>query len=366
MRWACILGLALLFFACDEGADNAGSGPSSAGTGASSVTSGQGGSGQGAQGGLGGGAGAAGGSGGTGAGTGAGGNPGGGMPAPGALAFYENQNGDDYAQLVELPPTFGSGAFTFEMWVRLDDTLPPGPAGGSSTANWSDADPQPPMDGSSWWFAGNFLIDGHNNSGWETGTFDLQIVGPGRVRWLFGDGAAAMHGVQAWPSASVPTLLDGVWHHIATVRRYAGNTAALELWVDGVLTGSVQGVAQVDMRQWWDTWSDFPASEPGWYFGAEKISAGGGPYWDDYKGLIGEMRFWDVARNAAALQSYQSGVVGNEPGLVGWYRLDEGMGPVACDTLAIGGCIALFPHGLADLGRRHAVAAPVLRRQHAY
>ncbi len=276
---------------------------------------------------------------------------GGGVLGAGSIAFYENQNGagDDYAQIVDLPPTFGSGAFTFEIWVLLDDSLPTGLTAGGSTANWSDSDPQPPpgWPASSWWFNGNFLLDGHNNDGAFEGTFDLQIIGEGRVRWLFGDGSA-LYGVQAWPSSTVPTLLDGTWHQISTVRRFvAPNSADLELWVDGVLTNRITGVDRVNMRTYWDTWSSFPFDQPGWFFGAEKISATGGNYWDDYKGLIEEMRFWDVARSVAELQSYTDAVNGSESGLVGWYRLDEGTGPDACDAQNGGGCITLMPTGNA-------------------
>ncbi len=271
---------------------------------------------------------------------------GGGVVGAGALAFYVNPNAsdDDYAQIVDLPPTFGSGAFTFEIWVRLDGSLPTGPTAGTSTTNWSIDDPQPPADSAetAWWFSGNFLLDGHNNASVE-GTFDLQIVGDGRVRWLFHDGNG-LHGVQAWPSTSVPRLLDDMWHHIAAVRRFTlPNTADLELWVDGTLINTRTGVARVDMRTYWDTWGLFPADQPGWFFGAEKISATGGAYWDDYKGLIGEMRFWDMARSNTALQNYDAAVNGTESGLVGWYRLDEGTGMTTCDTQSIGGCIALNP-----------------------
>ena len=266
------------------------------------------------------------------------------MGPPGSLAFYVNEpiNNDDYAQIVDLPPTFGAGAFTFEIWVKLDETQPLGPTGGGDAENWSTADPMPQGGGGTWWYDGNFLLDGHDNGGDNFGTFDLQIVGSGRVRWLFHD-SVDLWGVQAYPSNTVDDLLDGAWHLIATVRRYtAPAVAELELWVDGQLIDTV-ATSQINMRQWWDDWSTFPVDEPGWFLGAEKISATGSPYWDDYKGLVGELRFWDVARSTAELMQPATAIAGTEPGLVGWYRLDEGMGDTACDTLGNGGCVELFP-----------------------
>ncbi len=271
----------------------------------------------------------------------------GGSSDAGSLVFHVNDGPDDYGMLTTLPPTFGTGELTFELWVKPNHTLPVGEAGGTSTENWSSSDPQPDPAGA-WWYAGNFLLDGHGNGGAEQGTFDLQIYGAGRVRWLFHDGQQ-LWGVQAWPATDAPSILDGGWHHVAAVRRFVGATdAQLELWVDGVIVGQETSPLRTDMRTWWDTWSTFPPEQPGWFLGAEKISSTGGAYWDDYKGNVAELRFWDVAKSADELATqWQLPISGDEPGLVGWFPLQDGSGTSSCDVLTPSACVELFPQAEA-------------------
>jgi hypothetical protein len=257
----------------------------------------------------------------------------------GSLVFHVNETEDDYARLVTLPDQFGTAEFTLEMWVRPNHELPTGLAGGSSRRNWSETDP--PEEGYDWWYEGNFLLDGHrNSSSTEAGTFDLQLYGEGRVRWLFHDGTR-LYGVQARPAESVPWLLDGAWHHIAAVRRFTGTSGAdLELWVDGVRVGFERTTSRRNMRTYWNGWPGFP--QIGWVFGAEKISASGGTYWDDYKGHVTDVRFWRIARPASTLASaWRAPITGTETGLAGWFRVREGRGDTTCDSLAPSRCMEL-------------------------
>ena len=265
---------------------------------------------------------------------GSGGRPPGDGPL-GSLLFYENSaTGDDYALQLELPASFGVAELTFEIWVRPDASLPFGPTAGNDMRNWTTED-EMPYDNSQWWFDGNFLLDGHHNGGWADGSFDLQLYGSGRVRWLFGDGE--LRGVQAYPATNAASIIDGAWHHIATVRRASGNGAELELWVDGVLIATDLRPSMVDMRQWWDTWFGF--GEPGWHLGAEKGSVEGGNFVEDFKGNVSELRFWSIALETTLLEgNHARAITGTEPGLVGWYRFGEGAGSAACDSLAPTSC----------------------------
>jgi hypothetical protein len=55
-----------------------------------------------------------------------------------------------------------------------------------------------------------------------------------------------------------------------------------------------------------------------------------------FTGSIDEVRVWNVARTAAqVLQDMNYRLVGNEPGLVGYYRFDEGSGTVARDSSGV-------------------------------
>ncbi len=259
----------------------------------------------------------------------------------------------DYGRQVTIPTGFGDGEFTLELWIRPDDNFPIGStaSGAEQLNNWSNTD-LAPYSSDGWWFAGNFLLDGHNNAGsnFQNGTFTLQFYGSGRVRWLFGDGAAAgarvgsVHSVGAPASIGAPSLLDGQWHHLAMVRRFSGvSSSSLELWIDGVLIDTETSTSRTDMRQWWDNWSGFPANQRFWAWGAEKQAAVGQlSQYEDYKGLIDELRFWSHARTTTELSTeWNEPVNGTESGLVGWYAFSEGSGSSACNTVTPAQCMSL-------------------------
>ncbi len=268
-----------------------------------------------------------------------------------SLTFFVNDPFDsDYGQILDLPPTFGTGEFTLELWIRPDDSFPVGDTSccAGQRLNWSDADVEPYSSGS-WWFTGNFLLDGHNNVDFASGTFSLQFYGSGRVRWLFGDGASPTGGnwsVGAYPATGTASLLDGNWHHLTLVRRWEGASAArLELWVDGQAVAAEITPVRTDMQAaYWSDWSGFPTGQEGWFWGAEKQAAIGLlSQYEDYKGPIDELRFWDRAKSPGEIGTgWNLPVDGTEPGLVGWFRFNEGAGVVTCDELTPARCIDLF------------------------
>jgi enamine deaminase RidA (YjgF/YER057c/UK114 family) len=287
----------------------------------------------------------------------------------------------DFADQRELPPTFGRGEFTLELWIRPDTTFSVGPTARGTVGqllHWSDADPRPGTPG--WWLAGNWLLDGFSRpDGFgprdtRAGSFGLQLYGGGRVRWTFADAevmpADSVLGVQAWPAATAPSLLDGRWHHVACVRRWNATTggATLELWVDGVRTATTETPRRTDMRRWWDRppHPRSPASLGGWSWGSEVMTAWGTYFtqYEDYKGLVDELRFWDRARTPEELRDrWRDAVGGREPGLVGWFPFDEGRGDDARDRLAPTRVLRL--HGGAPDGAGRgwsAEHAPLTRR----
>ncbi len=262
-----------------------------------------------------------------------------------SVEWFVNAPSDyDYGRQLVLPPGFGAGEFTFELWIRPNNSFGVGSTADGTAGqltDWSDANNQP-YGSSDWWFQGNFLLDGHNNNNnFEDGTFSLQFYAGGRVRWLFGDGPAGLSGgVRSVPSSRAsnePSLLDGQWHQITLVRRWAGTGATLELWIDGTLIASEPSTRQRDMEAtYWASWSGFPTNQRGWYWGAEKQAAiGMRTQYEDYKGRIDEMRFWSRAKTAMEISTgFANPVTGMETGLVGRYGFDEGSGTVACDSLA--------------------------------
>lgn len=338
--------LALLLVACGSEDSSSNGGTSQGGTGGSpGGTGGSGGSGNGGAGGSSGGGGASGASGGSGGSAGGNGGSGGNGAAigSGALHFVQNAaNAHEYARHTVIPGTFGAAEFTLEVWITLQN----GPSGActdgttAQLANWCTAD-NAPYTSSSWWYEGNFLLDGHNNSSFGDGTFSLQLYGTGRIRWLFGDGAVNEAGgvwsVGAYPSTNTPTLLDQQPHLITAVRRFTGATSSsLELWVDGVLVTSQLSPARPNLRQWWNDWAGFPSGQSGWFWGAEKQAAIGVlPQYEDFKGWLHQVRFWSVARSPSEIAASPSAPISaGASGLVGLFDFSEGSGTQACDDLS--------------------------------
>lgn len=221
-----------------------------------------------------------------------------------SLSFTVNNPGDnDHGFQPSIPGDFGAEEFTMELWVKADNSFPVGPTSGvSRQLNWSIADNTP--GGSQWWYDGNFLLDGHNNVG-GSGTFSLQFYGGGRLRWHF-DGSSASRVVQAFPANTTPSLLDGTWHHVTLVRRWINtDDAQLEMWIDGSLIDTKVIGGRTNMRQYWDTFSDYHPQGRGWFWGAEKqvTYSGSESLYDDYKGLFDEVSFWNRAKPAAEIQA---------------------------------------------------------------
>lgn len=269
----------------------------------------------------------------------------------GALRFLKSEAGHfDFADQRALPPTFGAGEFTFEFWIKPDASFPVGFTD-RGTLNqlsaWSNADIAPYSSGN-WWFAGNFLLDGHTRPDGFTsdktreGTFSLQFYGGGRLRWMFADdGDVAPVGkvwaVEAYPANS--TLLDSKWHNVNCVRRWVGaSKAQLELWIDAKLIGSQVIPMRVNMRQFWDQLPHprNPGYVGGWCWGSEVMTAWNYYFtqYEDYKGLLAEVRFWDRAKSSQEIETkWMHQVSGKEPGLVGYFLLDENTGTVVRDKL---------------------------------
>jgi len=287
---------------------------------------------------------------------------------PGSIELFYNETGSqnqDHILQTDIPAGFGSGEFTLELWIRPNNSFPIGTVlgGEEQRRNWAIDDNQPYT--GNWWFKGNFLLDGHNNgSGFSLGTFSLQFYGGGRVRWLLGDGSGSiptggLWSVGAYPASSTTSLLDGSWHQLTLVRRWSGpSDALLEMWIDGSLVDTETSNSRANMRQWWDNWNGFPNGQEGWFWGAEKQAVVGIlSQYEDYKGLIDEIRFWSRAKVAGEIASdFASPVVGTEPGLVARYAFGEATATSICDTIDTSRCMVL---GNSSAAAWSASGAPV-------
>jgi hypothetical protein len=266
----------------------------------------------------------------------------------------------DFADLAVLPPEFGAAEFTFEIWVKPDNSFPIGITERGTKdqlTHWSVRDPAP-YSSPGWWYAGNWLVDGHTRpAGFSpgdsrAGTFSLQFYGGGRLRWMFADSAENMpqgmvYAVQAHPASTAPSLLDGKWHHVAAVRRWRQPSGAtLELWIDGVRTAATDIPLRVNMRRFWAK-LPHPANPPevgGWSFGSEVMVA-----WDffftqyeDYKGWIDELGLWGRALTPGEIAERSRGVTDVQPkGLLARFRFEEGRGGATCDSIDARLCMTL-------------------------
>jgi hypothetical protein len=111
-------------------------------------------------------------------------------------------------------------------------------------------------------------------------------------------------------TAPAGSLVVGEWSHVAST--YDG--AAITVYHDGVPvdsvahSGDVSDVAYVFLGAWERSFS----------------------------GTLDEVRIWDLARTPAEIQSTMAeSLTGGEPGLVGYWRQDEGAGHVAAHSTAL-------------------------------
>ncbi|MFN0246686.1 MAG: hypothetical protein ACKV2T_07240 [Kofleriaceae bacterium] len=267
-------------------------------------------------------------------------------PGMGGALYFDRNDPDahDYAKLAVLPAPFGEAEYSVELLIKLDDSFPVGPVPNGTEqqrSNWYDGDPAP-YSNSEWWYSGNFLLDGHNNSAFHRGTFSLQFYAGGALRWLIGDNGGAGSGgvwaIEVHPATNQDSLLDGAAHAVALVRRWEGSTSArYEMWIDGVLRASEVSPVRTNMRQWWTDWSDFPPNQDGWFWGAEKQAAIGSlPQYEDYKGLLADLRLWPRALSAQEIAT--PGPDGNG---VARFQFGEGSGDSTCADQAVP-CMSLF------------------------
>ncbi|MDD9266046.1 LamG domain-containing protein [Paenibacillus sp. GCM10023248] len=112
---------------------------------------------------------------------------------------------------------------------------------------------------------------------------------------------------------TLTALKDNRWHHIAAT--YDGVT--IRIYVDGVLEGSgaCPGVVQNTGNLYIGSWQ-------------------GGSRW--FKGCVDDVRIWNYARSQAQIQdSMRRFLKGTEPGLIAYWRCDQGTGTSLVPTTGV-------------------------------
>jgi PKD repeat protein len=151
--------------------------------------------------------------------------------------------------------------------------------------------------------------------------FQTQLIQSGYGLTLDGSsgvyfGLTTLSGGMLWLQAANCVTLNR-WHHIAGT--YDG--ATMRLYVDGVLKGSLSKAGNLDY-------------DPPNPLTIARYRDDDEEYW--FKGKIDEVRVWHVARTGAQIQTNLARPLnGNEAGLVGYWRLDEGSGTTAHDATSL-------------------------------
>jgi hypothetical protein len=118
------------------------------------------------------------------------------------------------------------------------------------------------------------------------------------------------------PSAQIP---QNQWVHIAWT--WDTTTDEFKVYINGSQAGTTQALT--------GTWSLAPTVA---YISASTDVTGPSNYW---QGLIDEVRIWNTARTQSQIQdNMYKELVGNESGLVGYWKLNEGTGTSANDSTA--------------------------------
>ncbi|EFA79007.1 hypothetical protein PPL_08475 [Heterostelium album PN500] len=139
-------------------------------------------------------------------------------------------------------------------------------------------------------------LAGNNNGGWR-----IVINTSGVIVFIIDNGLNSYRTI-----TSSTQILDGNWHHIAVVRR----SGSLEIWLDAVkLTTTSSG-------------SNLSAKSTK----ALLIGANYYPNEPHFVGAIDDVTLWNVAISQTQISNLKNkNIVGNEPGLVGYYPFDNNL-----------------------------------------
>ncbi len=151
------------------------------------------------------------------------------------------------------------------------------------------------------------VISNSNNTGGDNG-FDIRAAENGKLELNLGIGGS-------WATVTTPAIMElGVWYHIAAV--YNGST--MKLYINGIERASVTQTGTI---------SNF----------AGNLFFGECPGWNGRKfnGKIDEVRIWNIARTATEIvNTINADLTGNETGLAGYWKLNEGTGTTTADATA--------------------------------
>jgi hypothetical protein len=118
---------------------------------------------------------------------------------------------------------------------------------------------------------------------------------------------------------------DGQWHHYAGV--YDSATQSVRLYIDGSDATTTAGTIDEPMRN----------DDEAICVGARATGPTACATSATWQGDLDDVRIWNRALSAAEIQETMNAeLVGNEPGLIAYWKLNEGAGQTAADSTASG------------------------------
>ncbi|HAW53148.1 MAG TPA: hypothetical protein DCX54_12600 [Flavobacteriales bacterium] len=156
-------------------------------------------------------------------------------------------------------------------------------------------------------------LDGFNFWLTDKGFIGIQMEGTSYAGGGFGPGGN--------PGVPAKDLRDGLCHHVAYTREVGGVQDTINGYQDGALIRKSRKAALLaDISNSIDLWI-------GW---SEDDSVTANVY--QFKGIIKEIRIWNFAKTEAQIYADKGKhMVGNEAGLIAYWRLDENAGSTVKD-----------------------------------
>jgi hypothetical protein len=115
---------------------------------------------------------------------------------------------------------------------------------------------------------------------------------------------------------SQTSLFAGNWYHVAST--YNGNF--LKLYINGLLDTTIVGSGNLNL------------SNLNLFIGQKSTGA-----WDKYKGVMDDVRIWNIALSESNIQNYMNKqLTGTETGLAAYWQFNEGIGDTAFDKTPYG------------------------------
>jgi uncharacterized delta-60 repeat protein len=144
----------------------------------------------------------------------------------------------------------------------------------------------------------------------KEGEYEIGISASGTLQYAFANGSPGWNWIDTGAVVPVDT-----WTHVAVTY----DNGQVRAYIDGHLVHSATAAGTIGDA----------------YAAMNDLTIGGRQNATDQRfvGLIDEVRVWNIARSAAEIDAaHAQSLVGNEAGLMGYWRFDEASGPTAADA----------------------------------